>query len=47
MNLQKISEAVLRWLEGFNGAGGTLLFLALAVWLRLVLLLVDEVVPSG
>ncbi len=40
-------EAILRWLEAFDGAGYTLLFPALAAGLRLLLFAVDHAVADG
>lgn len=40
-------DAVLHWLEGFDGAGCTLLFLALAFWLRLLVFAIDRAVSDG
>jgi hypothetical protein len=42
-----MTETILQWLEAFDGAGYTLLFLALALWLRLLLLAIDRAVTDG
>jgi len=47
VNARRIGEAVVRWLEALGGARAAPLFLVLALWLRMILLLVDDAVPGG
>jgi hypothetical protein len=45
--MKTLCENIAYWLEGFDGAGNTFLFLVAALWLRLLLVVVDVGVPGG
>jgi len=45
--MRRTTEAILHWLEAFDGSGSTLLLLVLAVCLRLLLFAIDCAVTDG
>jgi hypothetical protein len=44
---QRVGKAVLYWLDAFDGVGYTFVFLLLAFWLRVFLVITDVAVSDG
>lgn len=45
--MRRTTEAILHWLEAFGGFGNTLLLMGLAVWLRVLLFVIDCAATDG